>query len=87
MHNCQFWTFFDILIFNLLLIPPQPFTGLFLGGLSLHLFEYFSKNGMLSENQSFLYEGVIIWAFIGLDLGGEVPRLNHGPICFTIQNT
>ena len=24
---------------------------------------------------------------IGLDLGGEVIRLNHGPICFAIQNT
>ena len=50
-------------------------------------FEYFSENGVVSENQSFLDEGVIITLLIGLVLGGEVPRLNHGPICFPIQNT
>ena len=27
------------------------------------------------------------YPLIGLVLGGEVPRLNHGPICFPIQNT
>ena len=42
---------------------------------------------MVSENQSFLNEGVIITLLIGLVLGGEVPRLNDGPICFPIQNT
>ena len=50
-------------------------------------FEYFSENGVVSENQSFLDEGVIVTPLIGLVLGGEVPRLNHGPICFPIQNT
>ena len=42
---------------------------------------------MVSENQSFLDKGVIIAPLIGLVLGREVPRLNHGPICFPIQNT
>ena len=42
---------------------------------------------MVSENQSFLNEGVIVTPLIGLVLGGEVPRLNHGPIGFPIQNT
>ena len=50
-------------------------------------FEYFSENGVVSENQSFLNGGVIIWALISSVLGGEVPRLNHGPIYFPIQNT
>ena len=27
------------------------------------------------------------YPLISLVLGGEVPRLNHGPICFPIQNT
>ena len=30
-------SFFDMLTFDFLLKLPQPFTGLFLGGLSLHL--------------------------------------------------
>ena len=42
---------------------------------------------MVSENQSFLDEGAIVTPLIGLVLGGEVPRLNHGPICCPIQNT
>ena len=46
-------------------------------------FEYFSENGW-SQKISFLDEGAIVWALISLDLGGEVPRLNHGPICFPI---
>ena len=50
-------------------------------------FEYFSENWVVSENQSFLNEGVIITPLIGLVLGGEVPRLNHGPICCPIKNT
>ena len=33
---------------------------------------------MVSENQSFLDEGMIVTPLIGLVLGGEVPRLNHG---------
>ena len=37
---------------------------------------------MVSENQSFLDEGAIVTPLIGLVLGGEVPRLNHGPIFF-----
>ena len=45
------------------------------------------RKWVVSENQSFLDEGVIIWALIGLVLGGEIPRLNHGPICFQIWNT
>ena len=45
------------------------------------------RKWVVSENQSFLDEGVIITCLIGLVLGGEVPRLNHGPICFPVQNT
>ena len=40
------------------------------------------RKWVVSENQSFLNEGVIV---ISLVLGGEVPRLNHGPICCPIQ--
>ena len=42
---------------------------------------------MVSENQSFLDEGAIVTYLIDLVLGGQVPRLNHEPICFPIQNT
>ena len=45
------------------------------------------RKWVVSENQSFLDEGAIVTPFIGLVLGGEVPRLNHGPICCPIQNT
>ena len=45
------------------------------------------RKWVVSENQSFLDEGVIITPLIGLVLGGQVPRLNHGPIWFPIQNT
>ena len=45
------------------------------------------RKWVVSENQSFLDEGVIITPLISLVLGGEVSRLNHGPICFPIQNT
>ena len=45
------------------------------------------RKWVVSENQSFLDEGAIVTLLIGLVLGGEVPRLNHGPICFPIQNT
>ena len=50
-------------------------------------FEYFSENGWSQKIKSFLNEGAIVTPLIGLVLGGEVPRLNHGPICFPIQNT
>ena len=50
-------------------------------------FEYFFRKWVVSENQSFLDEGAIVTPLIGLVLGGEVPRLNHGPICCPIQNT
>ena len=49
-------------------------------------FEYFSENGW-SQKISFLNEGVIVTPLISLVLGGEVPRLNHGPICLPVQNT
>ena len=45
------------------------------------------RKWVVSENQSFLDEGAIVIPLIGLVLGGEVPRLNHGPICFPFQNT
>ena len=45
------------------------------------------RKWVVSENQSFLNEGAIVTPLISLVLGEEVPRLNHGPICFPIQNT
>ena len=50
-------------------------------------FEYFSENGWSQKIKVFLDEGAIVTPLIGLVLGGEVPRLNHGPICFPIPNT
>ena len=50
-------------------------------------FEYFSENGWSQKIKVFLDEGAIVTPLIGLVLGGQVPRLNHGPICFPIQNT
>ena len=47
----------------------------------------FLRKWVVSENQSFLDEGAIVTHLIELVLGGQVPRLNHGPICFPIQNT
>ena len=38
------------------------------------------RKWVVSEYQSFLDEGAIITPLIGLVLGGEVPRLNPGPI-------
>ena len=45
------------------------------------------RKWVVSENQSFLDEGAIVTPLISLVLGGQVPRLNHGPIWFPIQNT
>ena len=50
-------------------------------------FEYFFRKWVVSENQSFLDEGAIITPLIGLVLGGEVPRLNHGPNLFPNPKT
>ena len=50
--------------------------------------EYFQKMGGLRKIKVFsMKEQSLIIPLIGLVLGGEVPRLNHGPICFPIQNT
>ena len=43
-------------------------------------FECFLRKWVVSENQSFLDEGAIITHLINLVLGGQVPRLSHGPI-------
>ena len=45
------------------------------------------RKWVVSENQSFLDEGTIVWPLISLVLWGEVPRLTHGPIWFPVQNT
>ena len=63
---------------DILLKPLQPFTG---------PFEYFSKNGWSQKIKVFSMKERSLPPLIGLVLGGEVPRLNHGPICFQIQNT
>ena len=40
----------------------------------------FLRKWVVSENQSFLNEGAIVTPLIDLVLGGQVPRLSHGPI-------
>ena len=50
-------------------------------------FEYFSKNGLSQKIKVFSMNERSLPPLIGLVLGGEVPRLNHGSICFPIQNT
>ena len=50
----------------------------------LDIFGHFYLNHLSPLLGYFLDEGVIVWAFISLVLGGEVPRLDHGPICFAI---
>ena len=40
----------------------------------------FLREWVVSENQSFLNEGAIVTNLIDLVLGGQVPRLSHGPI-------
>ena len=47
----------------------------------------FLRKWVVSENQSFLDEGAIITHLINLVLGGQVPRLSHGPIWLAGQNT
>ena len=50
-------------------------------------FEYFSENGWSQENHILLRNRWPIPGYSDLVLGGEVPRLSHGPICVPIQNT
>ena len=45
----------------------------------------FLRKWVVSENQSFLDEGAIVTHRIDLVLGGQVPRLSHGPILLTTQ--
>ena len=47
----------------------------------------FLRKWVVSENQSFLDEGAIVTHLIDLVLGGQVPRLSHGPIWLAGQNT
>ena len=47
----------------------------------------FLRKWVVSENQSFLDEGTIVTHLIDLVLGGQVPRLSHGPIWLAGQNT
>ena len=49
-------------------------------------FEYFSENGWSQKIKVFSMKEQSLPHYL-LVLGGEVPRLNHGPICFPIQNT
>ena len=44
------------------------------------------RKWVMSENQFSQWRSDH-YPLIGLVLGGEVPRLNHGSICFPIQNT
>ena len=45
------------------------------------------RKWVVSENCILLRNGWPIPGYSDLVLGGEVPRLSHGPICFPIQNT
>ena len=45
------------------------------------------RKWVVSENRILLRNGWPTPGYSDLVLGGEVPRLNHGPICFPIQNT
>ena len=47
-------------------------------------FEYFSENGWSQKIKVFSIKERSFGPLIGLDLEGEVPRQNHGPICFPI---
>ena len=51
-------------------------------------FEYFSENGWCQKIKVFSMKKRSFGPYqFSLVLGGEVPRLNHGPICFPIQIT
>ena len=50
-------------------------------------FEYFSENEWSQKIKVFSMKEQSLPTVLVLVLGGEVPRLNHGPICFPIQNT
>ena len=45
------------------------------------------RKWVVSENRILLRNGWPIPGYSDLVLGGEVPRLSHGPICFPIQKT
>ena len=45
------------------------------------------RKWVVSKNCILLRNGWPIPGYSDLVLGGEVPRLSHGPICFPIQNT
>ena len=45
------------------------------------------RKWVVSENCILLRNGWPTPGYSDLVLGGEVPRLNYGPICFPIQNT
>ena len=45
------------------------------------------RKWVVSENRILLRNRWPIPGYSDLVLGGEVPRLSHGPICFPIQNT
>ena len=72
VQSCTQWTLRYILgpiwvifdIYHFLMIPGP--------------FECVQKMG--AQKISFLNKGVIVTHLIDLDLGGQVPRLSHGPI-------
>ena len=87
-YNCPFGTLpFGLFGWNLdtrdLETYPRTYSGYFW---NMSIFDdsravwVLFRKWVVSENQSFLDEGVIVTPLISLVLGGEVPRLNHGPI-------
>ena len=69
---------------------PRTYSGHFW---NMALFDNFRaiwvpcRKWVISENCILLRNGWPTPGYSDLVLGGEVPRLNHGPICFPIQNT
>ena len=71
-------------------IYPRTYSGHFW---NMSLFDDFRaiwvlfRKWVVSENRISLRNGWPTPGYSDLVLGGEVPKLNHGPICFPIQNT
>ena len=69
---------------------PRTYSGHFLKYVKFWQFQghlsTFQKMGGLRKSKFSRWRSDC-YPLISLVLGGEVPRLNHGPICFPIQNT
>ena len=89
--DTSFWTFLaQILDTRDLETYPRTYSGHFW---NMSIFDdsravwVLFRKWVVSENRILLRNGWPIPGYSDLVLGGEVPRLSHGPICFPIQNT